>query len=74
MLGRWNWYLPSYEERRAARNGAIAVEYVEKPAPSITLDDHIAAVLGSPPPAATSSAYSVYAPKLGRWTRRSGAA
>ncbi len=38
----------SYEERRAAKNGAIAIEYVEKAAPEITLNDHVAAVLGSP--------------------------
>ena len=38
----------AYEERRAAKNGAIAIEYVEKPAPEISLDDHVAAVLGSP--------------------------
>jgi len=37
-----------YEERRAAKNGAIAIEYVEKPAPTITLDEHVAAVLDSP--------------------------
>lgn len=37
-----------YEERRAAKNGAIAIEYVEKPEPMITLDEHVAAVLGSP--------------------------
>jgi len=38
----------SYEERRAATNGAIAIEYIEKPAPPATLDDHVAAVLDSP--------------------------
>ncbi len=38
----------SYEERRAAKNGAIAIEYIEKPAPPATLDDHVAAVLDSP--------------------------
>ena len=37
-----------YEERRAAKNGVIAIEYVEKPAPTITLDEHVAAVLDSP--------------------------
>lgn len=37
-----------YEERRAAKRGAIAIEYVEKPAPTITLDEHVAAVLDSP--------------------------
>lgn len=37
-----------YEERRAAKNGAIAIEYVEKPAPTITPDEHVAAVLDSP--------------------------
>ena len=37
-----------YEERRAAKNGAIAIEYVERAAPEITLNDHVAAVLGSP--------------------------
>ncbi len=28
--------------------GAIAIEYVEKPSPTITLDEHVAAVLDSP--------------------------
>ncbi len=37
-----------YEERRAAKNGAIAIEYVEKPGATISLDEHVAAVLGSP--------------------------
>jgi len=38
----------AYEERRAAKNGAIAIEYIEKPAPEISLDQHVAAVLDSP--------------------------
>ncbi len=36
------------EERRAAKSGAIAIEYVVKPARTITIDEHVAAVLGSP--------------------------
>lgn len=38
----------AYEERRAAKNGAIAIEYIEKPAPEISLDQHVAAVPDSP--------------------------
>jgi len=38
----------AYEERRAAKKGAIAIEYIEKPAPEISLDQHVAAVLDSP--------------------------
>jgi len=38
----------AYEERRAAKNGAIAIEYVKPSPPENTLDEHVAAVLGSP--------------------------
>lgn len=38
----------AYEERRAAENGATTIEYVAKPAPEISLDAHVAAVLDSP--------------------------